>query len=44
MARAKQLIVQRQAGREQEAEDKESNEEMERRRLGQALQEQKVRQ
>jgi len=39
VARAKQLVVQRQEEREQEGKEKEKNEEMERRKLGQVLQE-----
>merc|ERR1712032_108984 len=41
VARAKLLVQQRQAEREKEEEEKEKNREMERRKLGQALLEQK---
>ena len=41
VARAKMLVQQRQAEREKEEEDKEKNQEIERRKLGQALLEQK---
>lgn len=41
VARAKQLMAERQEERERQEEDKEKNQEMERRKLGQVLQEQK---